>query len=138
MSFAGSLDHFENFYSKFVDFRNVDVWCPPGYVQHDGSYPVLYMHDGQNIFDHPAAYGGESWRVDQALTRLFAEGKVRGAIVVGVWNSPIRWRDYLPQKPYESPTLQKHHPFFLEKAGGLPKSDAYLRLLVEELSPSLI
>ena len=135
MSMAGSLDHFENFYSKFVDFRNVDVWCPPGYEHHDDRYPVLYMHDGQNIFDHPSAYGGESWQVDQAMRRLIDAGKVRQAIVVGVWNSPIRWREYLPQRPYDAPTLQKHHPFFLEQAGGPPTSDAYLRFLVDELKP---
>ena len=130
------MDHFENFYSKFVDFRNVDVWYPPGYEWEDNTrYPVLYMHDGQNLFDTPASYGGESWRVDQAVTRLIDEGKIRSAIVVGVWNSPLRWREYLPQKPYESPALQKHHPLFLERAGGPPISDAYLKFLVEELKP---
>jgi hypothetical protein len=45
------------------------------------------MQDGQNIFDHPAAFGGESWPVDQAMTRLIDEGKIRGAIVVGARNS---------------------------------------------------
>ena len=105
------MDHFENFYSKFVDFRNVDVWFPPGY-ERDGNtrYPVLYMHDGQNLFDTPASYGGESWRVDQAMTRLIDEGKIRGAIVVGVWNSPLRWREYLPQKPYEFTCPSKTPP----------------------------
>ncbi len=136
MSLAVTLEHFENFYSKFVDFRNVDVWLPPGYEQQgDVRFPVLYMHDGQNIFDHPAAFGGESWRVDQAMTRLIDEEKIRGAIVVGVWNSPVRWREYMPQKPYESPALQKHHPFILDRAGGPPLSDAYLKFLVEELKP---
>jgi predicted alpha/beta superfamily hydrolase len=136
MSNTGVLDHFENFYSKYVDFRNVDVWFPPGHDPRSGvRYPVLYMHDGQNIFDHSAAFGGESWRVDQALTRLIEEGKVHGAIVVGVWNSPIRWREYMPQKPYEAPALQKHHPRILERAGGPPLSDAYLKFLVEELKP---
>ena len=130
------MDHFENFYSKFVDFRNVDVWFPQCYEQNGTArYPVLYMHDGQNLFDTPASYAGESWRVDQAMTRLIEKGKIRGAIVVGVWNSPLRWREYLPQKPYESPALQKHHPFFLERAGGPPISDAYLKFLVEELKP---
>lgn len=135
MSFAVTLDHFENFYSRYVDFRNVDVWCPPGYEQSQERYPVLYMHDGQNIFDHPAAFGGESWRVDQAMTRLIEEGKVHGAIVVGVWNSPLRWREYMPQKAYEAPSLQKHHSTILERAGGPPVSDAYLKFLVEELKP---
>ncbi len=49
MSIAGTREHFENFYSKYVAFRNVDVWFPPGYEHRDDRYPVLYMHDGQNI-----------------------------------------------------------------------------------------
>jgi predicted alpha/beta superfamily hydrolase len=136
MSITGALDHFENFYSKYVDFRNVDVWFPHGYTyQTDDRYPVLYMHDGQNLFDHPAAFGGQSWRVDQAMSRLVGEGKVPGAIVVGVWNSGIRWREYMPQKPYDAPALHKYHPIILERAGGPPISDAYLKFLVEELKP---
>ncbi len=55
--------------------------------------------------------------------------------MAGVWNSPIRWREYMPQKPYEAPALQKHHPLILERAGGPPLSDAYLQFLVEELKP---
>jgi predicted alpha/beta superfamily hydrolase len=135
MSNPGTRIHYENFYSRYVDFRNVDVWLPPGYEGSAARHPVLYMHDGQNIFDHPASYGGESWRVDQAMRRLIQEGKVREAIVVGIWNTPLRWREYMPQKPYEAPALQKHHPFILERAGGPPLSDAYLRFLVEELKP---
>jgi predicted alpha/beta superfamily hydrolase len=93
------------------------------------------MHDGQNLFDNPASFGGESWRIDLAITRLMGEGKIRAAIVVGVWNSAIRWRDYMPQIPYEAPAMQKHHPAFLERAGGPPTSDAYLRFLLDELKP---
>jgi predicted alpha/beta superfamily hydrolase len=135
MTMAGIMEHFENFYSRYVDFRNVDVWHPPEYEKSDIRHPVLYMHDGQNIFDHPAAFGGESWRVDLAMNQLIEEGKVRGALVVGVWNSPTRWREYMPQKPYEAPALQKHHRFILERAGGPPVSDFYLKFLVEELKP---
>jgi predicted alpha/beta superfamily hydrolase len=69
------------------------------------------------------------------MSRLLDEGKIRAAIVVGVWNSPIRWREYLPQKPYEAPALHKHRPFLLERAGGPPISDTYLKFLVEELKP---
>lgn len=136
MSIVGTLEHFENFYSKYTDFRNGVVWFPPGYEhQSDIRYPVLYMHDGQNLFDNPASFGGESWRVDLAITRLMGEEKIHGAIVVGVWNSAIRWRDYLPQKPYEASAFHAHHSVFLERAGGPPTSDAYLKFLVEELKP---
>jgi predicted alpha/beta superfamily hydrolase len=135
MSIAAKLEHFENFYSKFVDFRNVDIWLPPGYGQEDRRYPVLYMQDGQNLFDNPASFGGESWRVDLALTRLIEAGKTRGAIVVGVWNSAIRWREYMPQRAYESPALEKHRAAILARAGGPSVSDRYLKFLVGELKP---
>ena len=136
MRIAGTLEHFEFFYSKYTDFRNVAVWFPPGYEdQSDIRYPVLYMHDGQNMFDNSASFSGESWRIDLAITRLMSEEKIVGAIVVGVWNSSIRWRDYMPQKPYEAPAFHERHPDFLELAGGSPTSDAYLKFLVEELKP---
>lgn len=136
MTIAGSLESFENFYSKYVDFRNLDICFPPGYEYEGGrSYPVLYMHDGQNLFDNPASFGGESWRIDLAMRRLIEAGKIRSAIVVGVWNSAFRWRDYMPQKPYQSPALEKYHPLYLEKAGGPPVSDWYLKFLVDELKP---
>ena len=136
MNTAGTLDRFENFYSRYVEFRNVDVWLPPGYGP-DGAArcPVLYMHDGQNLFDREFSYGGVSWEIDRALQRLVGDGKIRPAIVVGVWNSSIRWRDYMPQKPYFHPALKKVHSRFLEITGGHPVSDAYLKFLVSELKP---
>ena len=65
--------------------RNVTVWLPPGYDAGEGRYPVLYMHDGQNLFDAAKANFGE-WGVDEHLGRLIANGQVRAPIVVGVWN----------------------------------------------------
>ena len=64
--------------------RTVRVYLPPGYAQTRRRYPVLYMHDGQNLFDDATAYAGE-WGVDETLNRL---AKLRGlkVIVVGVDN----------------------------------------------------
>ena len=61
--------------------------------------------------------------------------KIRGAIVVGVWNTELRWREYMPQKPYWTLALHRHHEAFVARAGGDPLSDAYLRFLVEEVKP---
>jgi predicted alpha/beta superfamily hydrolase len=123
------------FPSQFISARNVDVWLPPGYSDNGERYPVLYMHDGQNLFDDSLSYGNVSWEIDRTMKRMIAEGRIRSATVVGIWNSEVRWRDYMPQKPYESPGLKKHHPAFLETAGGPSISDSYLRFLVEELKP---
>jgi predicted alpha/beta superfamily hydrolase len=133
---VGTLEQFENFYSKFVAFRNVDVWLPPGVDEQSAErYPALYMHDGQNLFDDTISYGSTSWGIDQAMLGLLEEGRIRPAIVVGIWNSDIRWREYMPQKPYETRALKKHHPAFLDTAGGPSISDSYLRFLVEEVKP---
>ena len=130
----GKLQRYENVPSRYVLPRHVDVWCPPGYP--DGApYPVMYMQDGQNLFDDAVAYGGISWGIDLAMAELIQAETTRGAVVVGIWNSEIRWREYMPQKVYESPEFEKHRSEFLEATGGEPVSDFYLRFLVEEVKP---
>jgi predicted alpha/beta superfamily hydrolase len=135
MNPAGILKRHRDFESQFVSARHVDVWLPAGYNESEMRYPVLYMHDGQNIFDSGSSFGGVSWEIDKAMTRLISQGTTRAAIVVGVWNAERRWRDYMPQKPYESTGFDKHRDAFLKQAGGAPVSDLYLQFLVRELKP---
>jgi predicted alpha/beta superfamily hydrolase len=97
---------------------------------------VLYMHDGQNLFDPSLSYYTQTdWGVDEAMTKLIAEGRVRETIVVGIWNTPLRLQEYMPRKPVTSGTL----PIGVEGMGELPASsivsDAYLAFLVDELKP---
>lgn len=77
--------------------RHVEIWLPPGY---DGSkttrYPVLYMPDGQNLFDPRLSYGGIDWGVDEAVVKLVTARAIPPVIVVGVWNSAERWKEYSP------------------------------------------
>ena len=116
----------------------MDVWCPPGYAEAvDTRYPVLYMHDGQNLFDPALAYGGVDWGVDEAMLRLIREDRVTGAIIVGVWNSSQRWQDYMPQKSLESTEGEPLLPKFTANSGGAPVSDRYLAFLVEEVKPMI-
>lgn len=123
----------ENFDSQFIAPRHVDVWCPPGGYDGSSSYPVIYMHDGQNLFAPSLAYGGVDWGVVDAMTRLIENGK-RGAIIVGIWNAGIRWREYMPQKSYDlfSSSVKG---LLLQRAEGEPISDRYLKFVVEELKP---
>lgn len=124
------------FPSKFVVARNIDVWCPPGYSEQPSRrYPVLYMHDGQNLFDPALSYGGVTWGVAEALTRLL-DPNFAGAIVVGIWNSEEgRVRDYMPQKPLQTPAAASLKADFTAGKQGEPVSDNYLRFLVEEVKP---
>ena len=65
MNILGALERHETFRSKFITARHVDVWYPPGYFENTTErYPVLYMHDGQNLFDSAIAFGGSGWEYE--------------------------------------------------------------------------
>jgi predicted alpha/beta superfamily hydrolase len=131
---VGTLHRHAQFPSALVEPRNVDVWLPPGYNTEKGSrFPVIYMHDGQNLFDPASAFGGVDWGVDEAIARLVDAGDIDGAIVVGIWNrDERRWLEYMPQKALPSPAALDR---FREQAGGNPLSDRYLQFLVREVKP---
>ena len=97
---AGRIERHAAFPSALVSPREVDVWLPPGYDENPSErYPVIYMHDGQNLFNPALSYGGASWEVDRALCRLIQAGKTRGAIIVGIWNTGMgRFPEYMPEK----------------------------------------
>ena len=134
---TGVLDRYTDFLAPFGEQRTVDVWCPPGYaVATDVRYPVLYMHDGQNLFDPALAYGGVDWGIDEVMLRLIHERSLPGAIIVGIWNSGEgRWLDYMPQRPAQLPAVQAAFDQWGRAAGSLVRSDSYLKFLVEELKP---
>lgn len=135
---SGMLERYLSFPSQFVEPRNVDVWLPPDYTS-DGArrYPVIYLQDGQNLFDPALAYVGVDWGVDEAVLALVQSGQIRAPIIVGIWNSAKRWREYMPQNAYERNLSSTAQAQFNAKAGGRPTSDYYLRFLVEELKPAM-
>lgn len=92
----GSLHYHRQFGSKKLgNKRDVVVWLPPGYeTQLSMRYPVIYMHDGQNLFDPATAYAGVDWRVDEVAEDLLRRDLVRPFIVVGIYNTPARLEEY--------------------------------------------
>ncbi len=139
---SGSVTRITLFKSKFIEARNVDIWLPDGYnIQK--KYNVLYMHDGQMLFDSTQTWNKKEWGVDEAMSTLIKEGKIKDCIVVGIWNGgKTRHTDYFPQKPYQS--LTKAQQDFVDtklKSAGRttntfkPQSDNYLKFLVTELKP---
>ena len=122
--------------SRYADPRRVVVWLPSGYSSKGPKYAVLYMHDGQNLFDTATAGYGMEWQIDETLDRLIQEKKVRPAIVVGIWNTPKRLQEYVPSKAFNglpADYRQKIHAIY----GGDPLSDGYLKFLVTELKPAI-
>jgi predicted alpha/beta superfamily hydrolase len=132
---TGDVRRFESFSSKFVEARNIDVWLPPDYDKDKTKrYAVIYMHDGQNLFDPKQSFIGVDWGVDETMTRLIAEQKIQPAIVVGIWNTPSRRAEYMPQKAFEMlPALTK--TALAVQYNGEPFSDRYLKFIVSELKP---
>ena len=120
--------------SAFVRPRDVAVWLPPGYDASDARWPVLYMHDGQNLFDASRAAYGKEWGVDEHVARLAAAGQMRAPIVVGVANTPLRLREYVPADLIAA-LPEDMRDEIQAIYGGESFSPGYLRFLVEELKP---
>lgn len=135
---AGRVERLANFPSKFVDARHVEVWLPPGYDPKAKRYAVLYMHDGQMLFDPRTTWNQKAWGVDAVAARLMAEGRVQDFIVVGPWNNgKFRHAEYFPGK-FLARLPEAFRQGLIEKGlQGQSRSDAYLRFLVEELKPAI-
>ncbi len=139
---CGTIKRLDNFPSKFVDARNVDIWLPEGYSA-DKKYSVLYMHDGLALYDSTLMWNKQEWGVDETLCKLIGEKRIKECIVVGIWNNGAkRHAEYVPQKAFNSMSPEdqqkmlavgrdKGTPLF---ADG-PLSDNYLKFLVTELKP---
>src|SRR3982751_5682884 len=133
---AGTIVDLGILQSKYADPRRVVVWLPPGYRPRGPKYAVLYMHDGQNLFDKATAGYGMEWEIDEHLSRLISEKKVRPTIVVGIWNTPKRLQEYVPSKAFASlPAAYRAKVRALY--GGEPLSDGYLKFIVHELRPMI-
>jgi len=125
---------FPDFPSDFVSPRTITVWLPPDYMREpDRRYRVLYAHDGQNLFDPKTSYIGVDWGLHEALGRLQAEG-VDCPLVVGIWNTPRRYREYDPRKVFEE-YLSRQEQIRYALKHGRPLGDSYLKFIVQELKP---
>lgn len=122
---TGEFRTHAKFHSKFLPTdRDVLVYLPPGYERDaHRRYPVLYLHDGQNLFDGATSFiPGQEWRVDETAQSLILSHTIEPVIIVGIYNTgKERVDEYTPSAD----------PKF--KVGG--KADLYGRLIVEELKP---
>lgn len=135
ISLSQTFLRLEAFPSEFVSPRNVDVLLPANYHASTDHYQVLYVHDGQNLFDDGLSFSGTSWRFGETAHRLISENRIDPFIIVGIWNNSERLGEYMPQKPFESSVNDIHDNWFTQAYGVKPKSDAYLNFMVHELKP---
>ncbi len=130
---SGTIDRIY-FESDLVDNRFIDVWKPSGYntSQH---YNVLYMQDGQMLFDASTSWNGQEWNVDGTLGNLIANGTIEQTIVVGIHNNGSKRKaEFFPQKVYN--TLPDNLKAELDALyEGAARSDQYVQFVAEEVKP---
>lgn len=128
---------------RAVGVSDVWVWLPPGYAAHPAKrFPVLYMHDGQNLFDPKLAGYGKVWGMDEAIARLSAQGDLREWIVVGIASPAERYRTLFPEKLFDLLPAQRQLAVFeTDDPAALDrdalKGDEYLAFLVRDLKPAI-
>ena len=135
---SGRLVSYRNFPTNLVLPREVDVWLPPGYDENKTmSYPVVYMQDGQNLFDPDLTMWHKTWAIDKAMVALISSGKTPPAIIVGIWNTPSRTGEYMPQKAAAAAGVVDSSKIsnMPGPSTGAIVSDNYLKFLVSEVKP---
>ncbi|MBU3714892.1 MAG: alpha/beta hydrolase, partial [Ferruginibacter sp.] len=139
----GKIVRYNNFASKFVPARNVDVWIPDDYNNRK-KYAVMYMHDGEMLFDSSLTWNKQSWHADRAVYELRQKKGMKDCIIVGIWNGgKNRHAEYCPQKPFESLSKPFRDSLILysKRSNGTQilttnvYSDDYLKFIVKELKP---
>ncbi len=120
---TGDIRTHEGFHSDHLQHdRTIIVYLPPGYDERSAErYQVLYIHDGQNVFDRATSIG-EEWHLDETAQALIGGGEIAPIIIVGIYNTGVhRIDEYAPTKR--------------EDKGGGGHADDYGMMLVMELKP---
>ena len=139
----GKIVRYSDFKSQFIPARNVDVWLPNGYTSLK-KYAVLYMHDGQMLYDSSLTWNRQEWGVDETLQALLDQQKIQDVIVVGIWNAGIRRHaEYFPQAPFASLAKDEQEKIYASYrsngqsifSGIAIASDLYLQFIIQELKP---
>ena len=121
--------------------RTVRIYLPPSYERAPTRrYPVLYLHDGQNVFSSAGAnccFGWGNWELDKTADRLIAEGRMGEIIMVAVDNSRERYKEYrglLYERSGKLPSARKSAE---SNSVDNARFDAYTKFLIQELKPAI-
>lgn len=146
---SGHVEGYPQFESKYMSPRQVYVWLPDGYSTKK-KYPVLYMHDGQMLFDSTWSWNHEEWMVDETAGKLIASDSLQPFIVVGIAHGNNRYGEYFPEKTLgylggirdtsgiwtEGTSLNSPEALaFMLSSCTDYEADEYLRFLTTELKP---
>jgi len=140
---VGSIINLGVVKSKYASGYNVDVWLPANYSA-SKQYAVIYMHDGQMLFDSTTTWNKQAWMVQNVVANLMAENKIVPAIIIAIHNNgQSRHADYTPQIPFKKLKRQQQTAMYHDTtaygnnvfANFKVNSDNYLKFLVNELKP---
>lgn len=133
VSVVGNVDYHRDIYSRILDSkRDFFVWLPSGYNDNNSrKYPVLYMQDGQNLIDPKTSFAGKDWQVDETVTKLISEHKIKEIIVVGINNTKDRLEEYSDGEKGE-----KYRKFMIEELK--PFVDSKYRTLADSANTAVI
>ncbi|RDI13292.1 alpha/beta hydrolase [Flavobacterium sp. AG291] len=137
----GKIVKIDGFKSKFVQSRNIEIWLPNGYdTNTKTSYPVLYMQDGQNVFNPETSIHRTAWEADAIAERLTAIHQIQPVIIVAIWNTDNRYMEYFPEKASLN-FVQNDQAVFPKATKDVNPNgvdflgDEYLKFITQELKP---
>ncbi|MCE2788614.1 MAG: esterase family protein [Saprospiraceae bacterium] len=141
---SGSLIRLPNFPSTHVENRTIDLWLPDHFNSNE-PHNVLYMHDGQMLFDSSSTWNHQSWDVHKTIQSLIDQGKIGQLVVVGIWNSNThRHEEYFPEEVWyridqskKDSLLSKMQLLLPGFRTFAPSSDDYLKFVTQEVMPYL-
>lgn len=137
---GGTLLRIDDFPSNYIPPRKVDIWLPENYSK-ENKYAVIYMHDGQMLFDSRITWNHEEWKVDEIASRLMNDSITKDFIVVAPYNiNELRHSEYFPQKAFESLSQSVRDSLRVEANNNDFKVDSvtsnrYLKFITKELKP---
>ncbi|OON97616.1 MAG: hypothetical protein ATN36_02770 [Epulopiscium sp. Nele67-Bin005] len=131
---VGTIEIFEDYISQLQRNRTIKVYLPEQYfVDLEAKFPVLYMHDAQNLYENDGSAFGDAWHVHKTLDKLILEGKIPSIIVVGIDNGEFhRWDEYSPWKGVTPEGLDYED---LSIRGG--EGDLYADYIAKSLKPKI-
>lgn len=124
---TGRMIEYERVPAAGLPDQRLSIWQPPGYDAGDQRYPVLYMHDGHNLFDLKNSNFNKIWAADKAMLAAVQSGKVEPHIIIGIWApGPDRYRQYLPRSAYDAAPPAVRAQMDAMANGAAVVSDRYL------------
>ena len=124
LTIKGEFAYHSQVSSQYILPRDIIIYLPPSYAKYPNKhFPVIYMHDGNNLFDPATGFMGREWCLDETLEQLFNTQAIPECVVVGIYNSPDRLHEY----------AWHTHSHLGQPCGGT--GPEYARFVVEELMP---